>query len=331
MIAPYDIIGYLQGRFQDLATANSDQEIRINSIFAEDHKKKLYINTETGLWICFKSGEKGNFVSLVSKLENCTYREAEALLANNYAGTTLLAKKIVDEVESTDLKDFYNHVKPIPYEIDHSDDEYVKKCWLHLFKRKLLSSSGYYEFYAGVSGPLENRLVIPFHAAPLPGIWRTPTLLYYQARALDPDMKPRYLNCKTNKKSAILYPYETSENYVVVCEGPLDAISLKRHGVNATAIMGSSISEEQLRALKMFDRTIIAGFDNDEAGRKSLLTMDRLRKKLNMPAIEFVTPGYSYKDWNDMLCDGQPLDYYVRCNRRRFTDLDALSMSISKL
>ena len=324
MIAPYDIIGYLQGRFQDLATANSDQEIRINSIFTEDDKKKLYINTETGLWICFKSGEKGNFVSLVSILEQCSYRQAEALLADKYAGTTLLARRIINETSSTDLDDFYKNVTVIPYDIPDNAGDIVKKCWAYLFKRRLLTPKATEKFYAGIDGPLLNRLVIPFYA-------NQSTLLYYQARALDPDVKPRYLNCKTNKKSAILYPYNTLDNYVVVCEGPLDAISLQLQHVNATAIMGSSISEEQLRALKMFNHNIIAGFDNDEAGRKSLLTLDRLRKKMNMPPIEFVMPQSPCKDWNEMHCRNVNLKDYISAQRRRFTDLDALSMSISKL
>lgn len=326
MICPYDIIGYVQERFQDLSYANSEQEIRINSIFTDDTKKKLYINVETGLWICFKTGNKGNFVTFVAENEQIPYKKAELFLAEKYVGTTLLFKHKIESEETTDLTHFYDHVCKIPYEVEYDDDDIVKNCWAYLFRRNLLDHTNRHIFYAGISGPFEGRVIIPFFAGD-----NERKLLYYQARALDPAVKPRYLNCKTTKKSAILYPYNTLDNYVVICEGPIDAISLQQQGINATAIMGSSISEPQLRALKMFNGSLIAGFDNDEAGRKSLLTMERMRKKMNMPPVEYVFPPNPFKDWNEAHCKNFDLRSYVLTTRKRLTELDVISMSISEL
>ena len=49
----------------------------IPSIFLEnDPNRHMSINLDTGLWQCFKSGEKGNFIHLFAKLESLTYKLA---------------------------------------------------------------------------------------------------------------------------------------------------------------------------------------------------------------------------------------------------------------
>jgi hypothetical protein len=56
---------------------SDDTEIVVPSIFVDnDYKRHMSINTETGLWRCFKTGEVGNFLKLYAILEKCSYREA---------------------------------------------------------------------------------------------------------------------------------------------------------------------------------------------------------------------------------------------------------------
>ena len=38
----------------------------------------MSINLDSGLWQCFKSGNKGNFIQIYSFLEGLTYNQAEA-------------------------------------------------------------------------------------------------------------------------------------------------------------------------------------------------------------------------------------------------------------
>ena len=85
----------------------------------------------------------------------------------------------------------------------------------------------------------------------------------------------------------------------MVCEGPLDALSLQRQGVNATATMGSSVSEVQAQTLSEFEGKIIMGYDNDEAGKRGLGKFEKLRKLNRMNEFYICTPPPSYKDWNE--------------------------------
>lgn len=321
MIAPYDIVGFLQDNFQDIIYSSNEEEARVNSIFTEDHKRKLYVNTTTGLWICFKSGKKGNFIALYAAVKNIPYKRAEAELAKQYSTKKLLKPRIFEHKQVNDLE-LLNETVVVPQVPTGDEHPTVIKAWCYLFKRKLLHPSKRY--YAGITGVLADRVVIPFEIQDIP--------IYFQARSLDSNKNPRYLNCQQNKKTSILYPYDTTQSSVVVCEGPIDAISLQNVGVNATAIMGSSIGDDQIKALKMFGGTIIAGFDNDEAGFKSLRYMNKKRKFFNIPELKFVIPPKDSKDWNEAVCNGwSDLGNYITANTKVYTPEVELLNSISKL
>lgn len=319
MIIPYDIIGYVTDRFQDVKFSDSEAEIRVCSIFCEDRKFKLYINRESGLWICFKSQQKGNFISLVAQIEGISYAAAEQKLTLKYADSAI-KKYVIEHKTVTDLN-LLDDTLVVPYEIETNANPFVSNAWIYLFERKLLHPGQ--NFRVGISGVLENRLVIPFVV--------NGTTIFFQARALNSSVVPRYYNCKQNKKSTILYPYNTNANYVVVCEGPLDAISLQIAGINATSIMGSSISYEQLRALKMFGGRLVAGFDNDKPGKDALRKFSRETKKMNIPAIDFIFPKDNYKDWNEMLKAEENVYSYIMDGKKPFTEEDRLLMLTSEL
>ena len=144
-------------------------------------------------------------------------------------------------------------------------------------------------------------------------------MFYFQARALDWET-PKYLNPLGTyvKPSNILYPFREEEDYVVVCEGPLDAISLQLQGVNATCTMGSKISEVQAQILSEFGGKILMGYDNDEAGKRGFEKFDLLRK-INMMADFYICPPPSpYKDWNEAHQGKEDLEEWVKNNTHKY-------------
>jgi DNA primase len=64
-------------------------------------------------------------------------------------------------------------------------------------------------------------------------------------------------------------------------EGQLDSVRLWQLGLRACAIMGSSISQEQVRLLvdNVHCEKLVLAFDNDEAGEKATLHAARLLAK----------------------------------------------------
>jgi 5S rRNA maturation endonuclease (ribonuclease M5) len=294
MVTPQYIKDFLNKFFKNIGKLSSNgREYMMPSIFIDnDWKNHFSINTETGLWQDFKTGQSGNFVQFVSIVENIPYNKAQAKLLfyefehGSYEEPDILEEEIPLEMPQ----------ELLPVNINsHSDENpYIKKAWIFLYQRGLFNTQEEEEtpFYICTKGKYKNRLIIPFVY--------DDEMFYFQARALEWET-PKYLNPTGTyvKPSNILYPFNAEEDYVVVCEGPLDALSLQRQGVNATATMGSSVSEVQAQTLSEFGGKIIMGYDNDEAGKRGLEKFERLRKINRMSEFYVCTPPSSYKDWNE--------------------------------
>lgn len=84
-------------------------------------------------------------------------------------------------------------------------------------------------------------------------------------------VQPKYRYELGFKRSEALYglwKLPTKVTQIVLVEGPLDAIWVQEAGISALAILGSSLSEQQVGIIKGLHATrIILCFDNDAAGR----------------------------------------------------------------
>jgi hypothetical protein len=103
-----------------------------------------------------------------------------------------------------------------------------------------------------------ERLIIPSY--------RFGRLVFWQSRAFDDKVNPRYINCETPKENA-LYGYDNltafSKLPLFVTEGTFDA-----GHVNGVSIFGSSLSEYQLQELKnVKNRQVVFVIDKDRNGK----------------------------------------------------------------
>jgi len=254
----------------------------------------MSINLDSGLWQCFKTGRTGNFTSLYAHIENIPYFRAQRdLLIKNF-------EYLGEEVPNLNLPPpeyvelDTSKLQPISISSAYSEDKNVLLAWSFLFGRKLFNESSEEEepFYLCMEGKFHNRIIIPFR--------KDNVVYYYQGRTIS-DARPKYLNPSTEiapKPSNILYPYDEEANMLVVCEGPLDALSLQLNGVNATCTIGSSVSPTQAEILSTFKGKIIMGYDSDEAGQRGIVKFDRLRKERRMDTFEVCFPPSGHKDWN---------------------------------
>lgn len=298
----------------DYKESASGSELILPSFFVEnDYKKHMSVNIDTGLWQCFKTGKSGNFIRLYSILEGITYSKAESVLLfrelenNNFSAWEKPVKPKKDSVRSTilDVSDFI----PINVNSYESKNKQVVKAWTFLMERGLLNTSEFIEapYYLATTGKYRNRLIIPFKDD-------SGSIFYFQARALSPDMQPKYLNPSVEegvKASNILYPFNYESDHLIICEGPLDAITLNLHGFNATCTVGSSISPIQMQMLKEFEGKIILGYDNDSAGIRGLAKFNHLRKQSLMPNFYVASPPKLYKDWNEAHVKSEDLNSWV--------------------
>jgi hypothetical protein len=102
---------------------------------------------------------------------------------------------------------------------------------------------------------LHKRVIIPF-------TWRNETI-GYTARAFDAQVKPKYYSQYEPN-----YVFNTDRQlpnakFVVVCEGPLDAMS-----IDGVAILGNECSEQQADIIDSLAREVIVVPDYDRAGMR---------------------------------------------------------------
>lgn len=111
-----------------------------------------------------------------------------------------------------------------------------------------------------------RRVIIPFY--------RKGKVIYWQARAIDPGVKPRYKNCYA-AKDAIIYGYDQLTRWdtrpLFVTEGVFDAIC-----VDGICILGSSLNKAKIEILKKTRRRIIFVIDRDKTG--NLLAQEALEQ-----------------------------------------------------
>lgn len=114
-----------------------------------------------------------------------------------------------------------------------------------------------YDFYVtnDKSHNLHNRVVIPFY-------WQN-KIIGYTARSIGPTIKPKYHNSYEPNYVFNVDRQKPNWKFVVVCEGPLDAIS-----VDGVAILSNECNEVQADIIDSLAREVVVVPDRDRAGKR---------------------------------------------------------------
>ena len=350
MANPQSIIGYLQDNFGQVGrlSANGQEFVMPSILVPNDYKKHFSINVDTGLWQDFKTGERGNFAKFLTIAENITYAKAkEKVFLMEFLGEqprSYLPKRL--EPKEHDL----GSLIPVNISSYDSSNALVKKAWVMLFERKLFNTEEWEEdpFYVCTEGVFKDRLIIPYKND-------NGRMFYFQARSMVGGRNPKYLNpgsgAESNRKilhrdahpdtavplslgmspSHILYPYEEDADYLVICEGVLDVISLRLQGINSTCTCGSSVSRTQADLLAGFEGKIILGYDNDKAGSRGIEKFEKLRKLLLMPEFHVCSPPPGTKDWNEAYMKDHDLSKWFAENTQRYDYDYVMNRSLNSL
>ena len=297
MISPHYIRDYLEQKFKgNYRISANGREFMIPSIFSPSNDLKMSINLDTGLWQCFRSHNTGNFYQLMVEVEGITFKQAEikcTIKSFSYANTP---KPV--EIQKTNTLSVESEFNPNDLVSIVFWSGYAPK---YLEARGLLDIACKDDWSYCIGGKYQGRIIIPYR--------KDGEMIFFQARAIG-EAFPKYKTPPSDKyikSSSVLYPFDWSEDYVIVVEGPIDAISLQEMGYNATCIQGSFCSIVQLEQLREFGGEIIMSFDNDAAGNEGMSKMDFIRKKLCMPSLSVIRVPIRFNDWNDILCSKTPL------------------------
>ena len=274
--------------------------------FHQDHSPSMSVSKEKQMYKCFSCGAAGNVFTFVSNYENITFIEAVVKVAGilgisvgDYT-TTKPKEKYEREYNAMDLAlKFYQNT--LRTKDGGAAREYLLKRGLNEEMQKVFdiglstTSDKLYPFLkqkgmdekflfdlgliiqeeGSIKDTFKDRILFPIHDAKGHAVGFT-------GRVYKGDYKPKYLNSKENyifKKGNILFNYHRARDAirtkkeVVIVEGNMDAIRMYVSGIkNTIALMGVSLTKEQIDLIRNLHATVILILDNDEAGRTATLT-----------------------------------------------------------
>ena len=286
--------------------------------FHNEDTPSFVVNEARQIYHCFGQCNKGgNVYTFLQDYLHISFREAVIMLAkrinldieDDFSSNDNYKR---NEDKKKKLYELHRDVANVYYKILYSDkgkagldylrsrkltDETIKKFGLgfapnefgyvyNLMKEKgyddtLLFESKLFRLYNDKPcDTFYNRVVFP-----LVDIYKH--VVGFQSRTLEPKPKERkYVNSDDSpifhKKSflyAMNYAYFTKQNYYILCEGNMDAITIHQSGFdNAIATMGTAFNVNQMYLIKRKPKKVYLCQDTDEAGINAIINSDKILK-----------------------------------------------------
>jgi hypothetical protein len=150
---------------------------------------------------------------------------------------------------------------------DFSVPENLQKCIQYLIDRNIDPKC--YPFYWTIKTGFSNRIIIPF-------LYKG-EIVGWTARATN-DAQPKYLSEQQPGYVFNLDNQTDDREFVFVCEGPFDALS-----IDSCALLGAEIKDSQHWLLKQLGKEIVLIPDRDAAGKATLEQALALEWSVSMP------------------------------------------------
>lgn len=285
--------------------------------FHDDHSPSMSVSPERQMFKCFTCGVGGNVFSFVSKYEDISFIEAvkkvaeyanipldikniskkESVHKREYEIMDMVVKIYQNNLNTTSGKNAREYLKKrniddktcnlfkIGYALN--DNTYLYNILSKKYKNKELDELGLINI-SGVDGydKFTNRLMIPITD-------EYNQVVGFTGRIIDKDdTSPKYINTKETviyKKGHILFNYynakETAKNLknIIIVEGNMDAIRMCANGyTNVVALMGTSLTKEQIELIKKLRVSVTLLLDSDKAGETATITNGELLLKNNI-------------------------------------------------
>ncbi|MCM1487261.1 MAG: DNA primase [Firmicutes bacterium] len=117
------------------------------------------------------------------------------------------------------------------------------------------------------------------HRVMFPIIDRRGNIIGFGGRTLEQDAPAKYLNSdetlvfhKRQNIFSLNFAKNTKEDFLILCEGYMDVISLNQAGFDsAVATLGTAITPEQARLMRQYAEKVVISYDSDGAGQKATM------------------------------------------------------------
>ncbi len=268
--------------------------------FHQDHSPSMSVSKERQLFKCFSCGMAGNVFKFVSEYENIGYVEAIGKVASK-VGMPLTIETSYKPVTKYEKEFQIMNLACLYFENNLNTEKglsarsYLKNRGLNeemlkdfniglsfsgnnlfeFFKKKKIEVNSLVELGLVNQNGLEyqdvfrNRILFPIHND-------VGDVVGFTGRVYERDGTPKYLNSKETsvfKKGNILFNYHRAKasvrisKQVIIVEGNMDAIRMYASGFkNTIALMGTSLTKEQMDLIRKLHAKVLLMLDNDSAG-----------------------------------------------------------------
>ena len=314
--------------------------------FHNEKSPSFSVSPSKQMYYCFGCGKGGNVITFLMDYENDTFQEALSELAER-AGIRLPER---DENDQSRREGEYRRVlmeihreaaRFYYYQLTHEpgknglaylkgrglSDETIRNFGLGFslpaadtlyrylkqkgYDDRQLSDSGLVRIEErGVYDKFWNRVMFPIMDI-------NNHVIGFGGRVMG-DGTPKYLNSPETRifdKSRNLYGLNiakrTRENYLLICEGYMDVISLHQAGfTNAVAALGTAFTEQHGLLIRRYTRNVVLTFDSDGAGIRAALRAIPLVRQAGLNAK--VLTMEPYKDPDEFIKNLGPEAYRER-------------------
>lgn len=267
--------------------------------FHDDTNPSMSVSKEKQIYKCFSCGASGNVFNFVMDYEHIDFKDALSLLAKK-AGISYDNKSI----KNINKYDKYYNMYDLSLKMyqNNLNSSFGKSAKEYLFKRginediiktfkiglsisdktnltKILNSKGYTnkeieDLGLGFNGSdlYINRIMFPLFDS-------SNKVVGFSGRIYNTSSTSKYINTKETiifKKGENLYNYYNAKDSVrlskklILVEGFMDVIRLYSVGIkNVVALMGTSLTKEQISLLKRLSTNIYISLDGDNPGQKA--------------------------------------------------------------
>lgn len=252
----------------------------------DDSSPSFQLNIENGLWNCFGCGESGNWVQLVSVLDDCTIGEALRKFPivtgiGSLADIRPKPKNYEPPLKYYNLKSFRTKFQPVmgtPGQ-GYLNARGVNDVTLTAFDIR----------YAGErTRDMRGRVIMPILSP-------EGRLVSFKGRAIHPDLKPKDKLARTAKHGLFglyqLLHWSMWRNRhirsIVLVEGEIDAMYLQQHGVPAVANGGTAkLSDQRVALIRKYAKRLVLSLDGDGPGEAAQWKIyEQLRGQIRVSTI----------------------------------------------
>lgn len=257
--------------------------------FHEDRTPSFSVSPHNQKWFCFGCGVGGDVFKFVQLIEHLSFKKAFGLLKNQNTPTTSIQsfgppKKYLAKTLTADERQLLTQVAEHYHgtllkenrALDYLAGRHIS---LSMIQRHRLGYAQPGDLLRYFPNKVERTRLTALHLLNENGReyfrhrimipeWRDDEAIYLVGRATRSTQLAKYLGMLDLAKPLYGATQIMAHDPVILCEGPLDRLTLDEWGYAAVAILGSHLKSNQVAELANAQRVLIA-MDSDAAGRQA--------------------------------------------------------------